>query len=109
MEISFNKTKDWAVVAVSGRLDTNSAAEFDGKLQQVMAQGDHRLILDLSRLEYVSSAGLRSVIAAAKIAGSRGGRLCCCGLAGVVKKVFDVSGFTSLLPVFETLDDALAQ
>lgn len=109
MEINTTKTNDWTVVAVSGRLDTTSAAEFDSKLQEVMAAGDNRLILDLSRLEYVSSAGLRSVIAAAKAAASRGGRLSCCGLSGVVKKVFDVSGFTTLLPVFESLDDALAK
>jgi len=109
VEININKMNEWTVVAVSGRLDTTSASEFDGKLQAVMAAGDNRLILDLSRLEYVSSAGLRSVIAAAKAAASRGGHLSCCGLSGVVKKVFDVSGFTALLPVFETLDDALAQ
>lgn len=109
MEISISKANNWAVVAVTGRLDTNSATEFDAKLQEVIERGDLRLILDLSRLEYVSSAGLRSVIAAAKTAGSREGRLCCCGVSGLVRKVFDVSGFTTLLPIFETLDDALAQ
>ena len=109
MEISFSKTNNWTVVTVAGRLDTTSAAEFDAKVQEIIAQDEHRLVLDFSRLEYVSSAGLRSVIAAAKIANSRGGSVCCCGLTGVVKKVFDVSGFTSLLPVFETLDNALAR
>lgn len=109
VEININKTNNWTVVAVLGRLDTTSAPEFDGKIQEVLARGENQLILDLSRLEYVSSAGLRSVIAAAKSAASRGGRLSCCGLSGVVKKVFDVSGFTTLLPVFETLNDALAR
>lgn len=109
MEISFTRTNDWTVVTVAGRLDTISATEFDLKLGDTIAQGEHRLVLDFSRLEYVSSAGLRSVIAAAKSANSRGGSVCCCGLTGVVKRVFEVSGFTTLLPIFETVDHALAQ
>ena len=66
------------------------------------------LILDLSDLQYISSAGLRVILSAAKILKGTGGEIRLAGTAGSVKKVFQVSGFFSMFKNFETRSDALA-
>jgi anti-sigma B factor antagonist len=109
MDISFAEKDDWTIVCVGGRMDTVSAPEFESKIQERIARGVKRLVVDLSGLEYISSAGLRCILVAGKGASATGGQLCCCGLKGVVKKVFDVSGFTTLFPVYDSLEDALIQ
>jgi anti-sigma B factor antagonist len=107
MDVNFAKQGDWTIVKLEGRLDTVSAPEFDKMIQEQILQGSHRLIMDFSKLDYISSAGLRSVLVAGKNSKSRGGELACCGLKGVVKKVFDVSGFHKLLPIFDSMEDVL--
>jgi anti-sigma B factor antagonist len=109
MDIRFSEEDDWTIVTVEGRMDTVSAPEFESKIQERIAEGVKRLVVDLSGLEYISSAGLRSILVAGKGASAAGGQLCCCGLKGVVKKVFDISGFTTLFPVYDSLEDALVQ
>jgi anti-anti-sigma factor len=107
MTVNMTKKGDWAVVSVEGRVDTVSAPEFEKKALEFMSAGEMRLLMDLAKLEYISSAGLRSLLVLAKKAKSAGGKLCCCALDSMVKKVFDVSGFTSIIPVFDTVEDAI--
>jgi anti-anti-sigma factor len=106
VEIDFNKSGETAVVAVKGRLDTISAPELEERLLRWIEDGEGRIVIDLEGLEYISSAGLRVLLSAGKKVAVKGGKLSCCGLKGVVRKVFDVSGFSRLLPVFETVEDA---
>ncbi len=107
MDINFIKQGDWMIVSVEGRMDTVSAPEFDKIVQQRILEGSSRLIVDFSKLDYISSAGLRSILLAGKTSKAKGGELACCGLKGVVKKVFDISGFHKLLPVFDATEDVL--
>lgn len=109
MNINLNTVGNVAVVIVEGRMDTANAPEFERCMQEWMAQGHRDFVVDLSRLDYISSAGLRSVLVCAKKARSVGGGMACCSLHGVVKKVFEVSGFAGMLPVYETLEQALGQ
>ncbi|MDQ7784188.1 MAG: STAS domain-containing protein [Desulfomonilaceae bacterium] len=108
MNITLTRTGDAAVIAVQGRVDTLSAPTVEQKLTQWLDEGETRMILDLSELEYISSAGLRTVLVIGKKAKANGGSLCCCALRGMVRKVFDVSGFSLVLPVYNTVDEALA-
>jgi anti-anti-sigma factor len=88
-------------------MDTVSAPDFEKQIDAWIAQGETRFVVDMTKLDYISSAGLRSLMLAARNATCRGGRLCCCALQGVVKKVFDISGFAKLLPVYESVQDAV--
>jgi anti-sigma B factor antagonist len=105
MDIIFTEKDDWTIATVEGRMDTVSAPDFESKVRERIAEGAKRLVIDLSKLEYISSAGLRSILVAGKNSTATGGQLCCCGLQGVVKKVFDVSGFTTLFPIYDSLED----
>jgi anti-anti-sigma factor len=109
MEFTGEKSGAFLVVMVSGRMDTLTAPEFEAQTAKWLADGETRLVLDLSQLAYISSAGLRSILAAAKQLKAKGGDLAFCGLAGLVAEVFAVSGFAKLLPVFATREEALAR
>ena len=95
------------VVRVSGRMDAESASSFEDVCQNTVKGGNPHLIADFAELEYVSSMGLRSILAAAKTAQDHGGNLTICGLRGLPKQVFEMTRLLPLFPVFETRDAAL--
>ncbi|MBI4962349.1 MAG: STAS domain-containing protein [Desulfomonile tiedjei] len=109
MQISVRKDSETLVVSVQGRMDTLSAPEFDSKMEGLFGQGEKKVVLDFGKLEYVSSAGLRSILVAAKKAKAAGGSVCCCDLQSMVKKVFDLSGFAAMVPVFDSVEEALSR
>jgi len=80
-------------------------------LQQVFSseveRGNHNLVADFGDVTYTSSAGLRVLLGTMKDARSQGGDLRVASPRAEVLKVLDLSGFTSILGVFETVDDAV--
>lgn len=66
------------------------------------------MVLDLSRLEYVSSAGLRCLMLAAKEAGAKNVRMVVAGMQPVVAEIFQISRFHLVFDIFPSLRDALA-
>lgn len=107
MEIFVRDEQGFTVVSVSGRLDAGTAQEFEKNCADLIVDGGRKFILNLAALEYVSSAGLRSVLAVAKKLKAVGGSLALCGLSGLVQEVFSISGFDSFLPVYETTESAV--
>lgn len=108
MEFTNTKNGDKLVVEVKGRLDAVTAAEFDQQCSDWLAEGNTFVIADLSGLEYISSAGLRSILTAAKRLKGAKGDLVFCGLSGMVEEVFAVSGFSAMFTLFDSVDAALA-
>jgi len=96
------------VVVVNGRLDAVTAGEFDKESDSWVSGGKLHIIADLSELEYISSAGLRSILTSAKKLKSAQGSIAFCGLNGMVEEVFSVSGFSAMFPIHQNIDDALA-
>jgi len=109
MEIATRKEGGAAVVTVKGRIDAVTAPEFETGLLALMAGGDVTMVLNFSELEYISSAGLRSILSVAKQLKAKSGKLLFAGLQGPVKDVFKISGFGSIFSIFETEADALRQ
>jgi anti-anti-sigma factor len=109
MEIATRKQGGAAVVSVTGRIDAVTAPEFEAKLAALIAAGDTVLLLDMNGLEYISSAGLRSILSTAKKLKAKEGKVLFCGLQGPVKEVFKISGFGSLFKISETEEEALRQ
>ena len=78
---------------LSGRLDSASSEQFAKDMQPLMEQA-HRIIeLDLAELEYISSSGLRLMLALLKKVNIEGGQLTIRNLTGVVREVFTLTGF----------------
>lgn len=66
------------------------------------------LLIDLRELVYVSSAGLRVILMAAKRVRAKGGRIALCGLQPQVAEVFEISGFGAIVPIHADRESALA-
>lgn len=71
--------------------------------------GGHRIVLDLSRLSYISSAGLRILMITSRQIKSQQGVIAVAAMQPVVREIFDISKFTLVLKCFDTVGEALAQ
>lgn len=107
MEIQQEQIGNTRVVRAAGRIDGASAAGFETTVLACLDGRPARLLLDLSGVEYVSSAGLRAILMAAKRAKSTGCGLAVCGLREAVREVFEVSGFGTVIALHATVDEAL--
>ena len=96
-----------AVIAPDGRMDADSASLFETECDRAVSQGADHIVVDLSRLNYVSSMGLRSFLRVAKTRREEKGGLAIVNLNGFVKQVFDITQLTPLFQVYETVDQAL--
>lgn len=97
------------ILALAGRLDTETAADVELALQDLLAAGERQFLIDLAGIGYVSSAGLRVLLALAKQLDGGKGSLRLCGLNASVRQVFDVAGFSKLFAIFPNRDAALGQ
>jgi len=99
------------VLAPKGRLDHERCEAFQADLAphaEACAREASALVLDLSGVEYVSSAGLRCLMIAAREAKARAGRIMVAAMQPVVAEIFHISRFNLVLEVFPTLREALA-
>jgi len=95
-----------AVVAPRGRIDTNTSGELERTLFGHLGAGETRMLVDLSGVEYISSAGLRVLLKAEKAVRQKGGRLVLCSLGQPVREVFDLSGLSSVFAIEDTRERA---
>ena len=95
------------LVSFRGRLNSANAAQIEAEILLHINQGVNQLLLDLSELEYISSAGLRVVLVAAKRLKQSAGLMVLCGIRGSIHEIFEVSGFLSILSVTQTRSEAL--
>jgi stage II sporulation protein AA (anti-sigma F factor antagonist) len=103
------RTADKALVlTLGGRLDAVTAPEFERKATELIAATPGALIVDFARLDYISSAGLRALLATAKRIKAAGGQMLCAGVTGPVKEVFDISGFSAVFQMHDSVVSALA-
>ncbi|MFM1769575.1 MAG: hypothetical protein RJA22_2104 [Verrucomicrobiota bacterium] len=97
------------VLALAGRLDGLAAPEVEARVDRLAAAGNRRLVLDCAGLNYVSSAGLRAFLAAAKRMQVAGGRCAFAALTPAVRELFQISGFASVMEIHDTVAHACAQ
>ena len=109
MEVTIEHISGVLLVVISGRLDTGTAPVFDSQLAPELAIPRPRILLDLSSVTYISSAGLRSILQLVKHAAAHAGRVGIFGAPPHIMEVVEISGFPSLLDVFPDRNSALAQ
>lgn len=108
MQISTTLKDGISVTSISGRMDATTVAEFNDECQKLLKSGSGRIIIDLGGLEYISSAGLRGILTMGKACKAAGTALAFCSMQAMVADMFKLSGFTSILKVYSSLDEALA-
>jgi anti-sigma B factor antagonist len=107
MQISTRTSNDIHIVAITGSLDSTTAPEAQKSLDSVLASA-RKVALDFSSLDYISSAGLRVLLGAAKRLKASGGTLGMFGLNQSVREVFEISGFSSILSIYPSEAEAVA-
>jgi anti-anti-sigma factor len=107
MNVSKEKLNDVLVLTLEGRLDTTQSDAFEKEIMQILEQGDKKIILDCSGLNYISSSGLRIFLIIQKKMMSTGGELSICKLQPTIKEVFDMSGFSMVFTIHPDLETAL--
>jgi anti-anti-sigma factor len=107
MNISTRQAYDVLVVDMEGRLDSKSSGySYDEMVN--LAKGDtKRVVVNLEKLDFITSAGLRVLLMASKLLKSSGGDLKLCNPNPLVKEVLETAGFDSLLHLYETEADAV--
>ena len=105
MEIAHEQVGGAVVAKVAGRLDSSTAAAAEKCLNEVLAAGTPHLAIDLSQLDYISSAGLRVLLVVARKVQQAQGKMALFGLGPGVREVFAMSGFDK---IFAVRDDAAA-
>ncbi|MBP3983605.1 STAS domain-containing protein [Pseudoxanthomonas helianthi] len=93
-------------VALAGRLDTHTYQALDEKLAPLLAGGVKSLVLDLAELDYISSAGIRSIFKARKALAARGGKVLVVNPQAQIQKVFDVVKAVPLNEIFASVAEA---
>lgn len=107
MNITEQLHGDIVVVSLAGRLDGNTSASLESAFAKLVEQGKGKFVFNLQGLDYVSSAGLRSLLSAAKTVKVIQGKLALARMNEHVKEVFDMSGFSSIFKLYETEDEAI--
>lgn len=101
MELTEKKFADISILEFSGRLDAYSATEVEKKIDSLVDTGQVKLVINLTRLEYISSSGLRVFLAELKKVRKQQGDLKLAGLKPYIKEIFDIAGFTQLFNIFD--------
>jgi len=107
MDISEDRKADAVILALSGKLDATTAKTFEDRILGAINSGTQRLVVDLSQLDYVSSSGLRVFILAAKRLQTVDGKIVLCSMKDHVRQVFDLAGFSSMLSIYASRDEAI--
>ena len=107
MEIIHKEENGIVYVTIKGRLDADSAMEAEKTVENALEGNVDRMLFDLGALDYLSSAGLRVLLSAAKEIKRRDGKIVLCSLTEFVKEIFEVSGFESLIPIEDSVESGV--
>jgi anti-anti-sigma factor len=109
MEISQKEENGIVLLSFKGRLDGKTSLEAEQAVKNILDGENTRLLFDLEFLEYLSSAGLRVVLGAAKEMKRRDGKFVLCALNAYVKEVFEVSGFGTIIPIAASVEAGIKE
>jgi anti-anti-sigma factor len=107
MEITSSTVDGCKVVRLSGNLDTNTSPQAQAFFEDLVEAESTCVVADFSAVDYISSAGLRVLLVAAKKLRRVGGELRICSLNEMATEVFEISGFATLFKIFPDADSAV--
>ena len=107
MQLTHDTQNGITILTLVGRLDTQSAPELEACGRSLFQDGTRKLLVDMSGIDYISSAGLRVLLVLAKEAGACSGKLSVCCLTPAVREVMAISGFDTIIPLAVDRQSAL--
>jgi anti-anti-sigma factor len=100
MDITVQALKRAQIIDVNGRIDSSNAPQLDDKLKQLRDEGNYNIVLDLSAVDYMSSAALRAIVSALRDCKRHGGDVFLANPSSRVSEVLELAGLTSLFQIF---------
>lgn len=107
MQIMEKSKGDIYIIEISGRMDTISSEEVEAKLDSLIENNEAKVIIDLAAVDYISSVGLRELLAALKRQKERQGSIKLVSLQPFVKDIFKMTGFDKIFSIYSTQEEAL--
>ena len=107
VELQADQVEGVLLISVVGRIDGTNAQEFHKSLDEEISGSDSPVVLDLEKLSYISSAGLRSILLTAKTLQDRNTGFMLCSLSDHIKEIFEIAGFDKIIDVLESRSDAI--
>jgi len=107
MELQFNTYGKTGVVSVNGSVDALTAVELNQFVTSQITNGNTRLVIDLGQVDFMSSAGLRAILASFKESRQNGGDLRLAAPHAGIEKVLKLSGFLSIIKTYPSSDEAV--
>ena len=107
MEIDHKVENGIINIAIKGRLDAATSPAAEETIKQAIEGDENRLLFDFSGLEYLSSGGLRVILGAAKEIRRREGKIALCSLNSYVNEIFEISGFSAMIPIKDSVEEGL--
>ena len=93
---------------LEGRVDSNGAGQMDDALQSALTDGHFKIVLEMSRVSYINSAGLRTLADVLTQCRNQGGSLKLVALSTKVERVFKIIGFDKFFDIYESIESASA-
>jgi len=107
LQILTEREADILILVPEGRIDSSNASDFEREMNTHIDNGDVNLVVDFSRLSFISSSGMRVLLIAAKRV-RRGGKLVLCSMRDSIREIFSISGFDAIITVVKSRQDALS-
>jgi len=107
VEYTQEEVDDILIIKVNGRLDAITSPEMEKAVFDFISSGKHKLVLDFSGVDYLSSAGMRMLLSTTKKLKTLGGRLVVCNVAANVMDVLKMSGFDHVIDISVDAEDAV--
>jgi len=98
----------WAVLAVTGEVDVATAPRLREQLIDLVNEGQHRIVVDLEKVEFLDSTGLGVLVGALKRVRTHDGELALVCTESRILKVFEITGLTKVFPMHRSVDEAVA-
>jgi anti-sigma B factor antagonist len=108
MKIKEREENGVTIFTLEDRVDSEGAIDLDLALQTAISEGNYKIVLEMSQVSYINSAGLRTLADILTQARENGGDLRLVNLSSKVARVFKIIGFDKFFTTYPTIDDALA-
>ena len=108
LSIETDNTQNISVMKVKGRVDSDTAPEFDGALTKLLDDHRNKIVLNLQNVEFLSSAGLRAMVKALKDAQESGGDLHLASVSQPIEVILRTVGMMQMFKMFSTSEEAAA-
>jgi anti-anti-sigma factor len=106
MQISVKTTNEVKVLAFEGKLDTQTSPDAQQQLTRLIEEGETKILVNLEKVDYISSAGLLVLLMVAKKLKLLNGEVVLASLKDDIKEIFEIAGFLSIFQTFGTREEA---